>query len=179
MLTSQSWWWLLWLEQSSKPLAASDNRFGAVLPAWYSWLSGSPNGCGFSTAGDSKGGFSGSFEGTAWWPGLGFAETGEANIYLNLVEIQAWRLARRILAALEKGVGGHLGKRLWQPRQQPRIYITTSQTPNPGFCIWDLKSQMQNTTSQLPGKEAVTARATAPNAERVTKNPAQPGDNEI
>ena len=34
-----------------------------------------------------------------------------------------------------------------------------------------------NTKSQIPGKEAVTARATAPKAERVTKNPVQPGDN--
>ena len=34
-----------------------------------------------------------------------------------------------------------------------------------------------NTKSQTPGKEAVTTRATAPKAERVTKNPAQPGDN--
>ena len=120
MLTSQSWWWLLWLEQSSKPLAASDNRFGAVLPAWYSWLSGSTDGCGFSTAGDSKGGFSGSFEGTAWWPGLGFAETREANIYLNLVKIHAWRSKKNISS---------LGKRCW----------------------WS------------PGKEAVTAKAAAPN----------------
>ena len=39
------------------------------------------------------------------------------------------------------------------------------------------KKQIQNTKSQIPGKEAVTTRATAPKAERVTKNPAQPGDN--
>ena len=38
-------------------------------------------------------------------------------------------------------------------------------------------TQIQNTKSLIPGKEAVTTRATAPKAERVTKNPAQPGDN--
>ena len=104
-----------------------------------------------SLAARSKGGFSGSFEGTARWPGLGLAEA------------RMWsrsNIEGETFAGFEK---------VLVVRQRRQMYNTPSEIPKtPKYII--------NKKYLIPGKEAVTTRATAPNAERVTKNPAQPGD---
>ena len=87
-------------------MAASDSGVVSALQGSYPRLSGiTAGGFTMSAAARSKGGLSGSFEGTAWWPGLGLAET------------RMWSRSNIV----GKGVGGHLGKR--------QMYNTPPQVP--------------------------------------------------
>ena len=166
---------------SLKSVAVSDKDVFSDLQFSYCGLSF----CDFAEFGWIKEGFSGSLEGTALWPGLGFPEMlgfGQ-NLQITIAELgqnlqKSWALVNISKLQFPRWAEIEIYK-FWIQREGERrktlaetlgfgqnLQITISEKRTFAGCkkcLW-----------WSPGNKAVTPRATAPKAESVTKNPVQP-----